>query len=186
MTNRDLQYIISEIKKKEGVTLQEIAAAIGKDRTYLSKLINIEEEKELTKTLVSDFEAVYPAYFQRSHKNHGTNHLPGTTTLQDHINLYERWLADREAKYHDAEAKYQDAKAEKATLIEVINNYLKAIPNLIQGQQDIKEQFLASGKALAALMEQHKAEILAAGQVPKKGIPTHRKIEKGNGKGTVR
>jgi hypothetical protein len=98
MTNRELQYIIEEIKKKEKTDLQEIARSVGKNRSYLSKLINSEDEREITKALLRDFKEVYPAYFVISNKNNTSANgqtsrnyiLDGTSTiytLSDYINL---------------------------------------------------------------------------------------------------
>lgn len=71
MTNRELQNIVERIKKNEKTDLTEIAASVGKDRSYLSKLINSEDEKEITKALLRNFKEAYPSYFAEDNKNNG-------------------------------------------------------------------------------------------------------------------
>jgi hypothetical protein len=132
MTNRELLNIIEKIKKNGNVTLQDIAISIGKDRSYLSKLINSEEEKVITKALLRDFREVYPAYFPESHKsntaiNHNGTPLPGAITIADYKSEIEKRIAEIEARRRDAEAMYQDAKAEKERLLTVIETNLNAI-----------------------------------------------------------
>ena len=63
MTNRDLKYIIEEIKENEGVDLTDVAAKTKVDRSYLSKFINSAGEKEVTDRLLNKFKKQFPSYF---------------------------------------------------------------------------------------------------------------------------
>lgn len=76
MTNRDLKYIIEEIKENEGTDLTEVAAKTRLNRSYLSKFINSSEEKEVTAQLLNKFKKQFPSYFGK--KQHETTQNVGS------------------------------------------------------------------------------------------------------------
>lgn len=111
MTNRELLNIIEQIKRGENTDLTEIARSIGRNRSSLSKFINDEEERPVTKSLLRDFMNVYPTYFNGGNKSNTTEMPPGNTlltgptsvTLQDYINKQEERInelrRDKEVLY---------------------------------------------------------------------------------------
>jgi transcriptional regulator with XRE-family HTH domain len=175
MTNRELQNIIEEIKKKGNVTLQEIAISIGKDRSYLSKLINSEPEKNITKALLRDFREIYPAYFPEDNKNNRNAAADSDLAdQQETIAILKEWRKD-------VEKKYQDSNKRELALIAIINDYLKEMgPNLAQGQQQIKEQILTSSKLLGDLILRGTKESL----LHEKGTGLSKRKPRVDGKGT--
>lgn len=104
MNNRELQNIIEQIKKRGKTDLTEIAASVGKDRSYLSKLINSEDEKQITKALLKDFKEVYPSYFPEDNKDNAASvasngHTPDLLTQLMHkqnqlMEMQNKILAD--------------------------------------------------------------------------------------------
>lgn len=65
MTNRELGYIIKEIQKNEAIKLAPLAKRVEINRSYLSTLINSEEEKEIDEVLVGKIARQFPAYFKK-------------------------------------------------------------------------------------------------------------------------
>lgn len=66
MDNRELNRILQIIQKSEGVNLSRIAEDAGVDRTYLSKLINLDATKPAGKNLLSKLGTAFPKYFEES------------------------------------------------------------------------------------------------------------------------
>jgi transcriptional regulator with XRE-family HTH domain len=170
-------------RKSKGHSVQKVSELTGipADRIYKwekgTRPSDAEDLLKIRAYMGGEVESA-PTVSEKLETGRLTSSLPGSATLQDHISLYERWLADREAKY-------QDSNKRELALVAIINNYLRDIPNLVQGQQDIKEQFLSSAKALAELMSDHRDQILSAGrQAPsEKGRLSRRKTVKEDGKG---
>lgn len=63
MTNRELKDIIENIKEKEKLGLNDIASKCGLDRSYLSKLINLDNEKKVTAHLFGKISSKFSGYF---------------------------------------------------------------------------------------------------------------------------
>lgn len=150
--------------------IAEVSKATGYSKGNVSEWISRKKEPSL-----NFIEKFYKEFYKTSNIIDlvKSDPLPGTVTLKDHIELLKQWRAD-------AESKYQDAVKEKQGLIEA----LKIIgANLKQGQQEIKEQILDSGKTLADLMELHKDEILASGRLEAKGSVKSKTRAKHDGEG---
>ena len=69
MLNTELLKIIEKIKQREELSLTEIAAKTVVDRANLSTLINMEEERVVSKGMLRKFKAVFPSYFEESNKD---------------------------------------------------------------------------------------------------------------------
>jgi predicted transcriptional regulator len=65
MTNRELRKVLNDIERKEGMTLQEIAATAGVNRSNLSTFINSTEVKKVGKRMAAKFELAFERYFTR-------------------------------------------------------------------------------------------------------------------------
>lgn len=68
MDNRELNRILQIIQKSEGINLSKIARTAKVDRTYLSKLINLDITKPAGKNLLSKIGTAFPKYFQENNE----------------------------------------------------------------------------------------------------------------------
>lgn len=64
-----LREIIEEISKREKLSLLDIAAKINSNRSYLSKIINGDAQKDMTDILIRKFTKSFPGYFEMHHKS---------------------------------------------------------------------------------------------------------------------
>lgn len=69
MNNRELKDIIQKIEVNEGLNLKEIAQAANADRSYMSKLLNNVEKKEVGKRLLNKLIKAFPVYFHLKQQN---------------------------------------------------------------------------------------------------------------------
>lgn len=69
MDNHELNRILQIIRKTENVNLSKIAASAGVDRSYLSKLVNMDGTKPAGKNILSKLGTAFPEYFQENNKS---------------------------------------------------------------------------------------------------------------------
>lgn len=68
MNNRELENIIEEIKKGEGLKIIGIAKKAKVNRSYLSTMINSEEIKEVDAAYIGKLSNAFPTYFGNQQK----------------------------------------------------------------------------------------------------------------------
>lgn len=68
MDSHKLKNIIQKIQTGEGIDLSAIAKKAEVNRSYLSTLINSEEKKDATDSLIGKLTKAYPAYFNAQQK----------------------------------------------------------------------------------------------------------------------
>lgn len=64
MTSREFLKIIEGIGVVEGMTQQEMADKVKVNRTYLSRILNLDENVEISNKFVARFERAFPEYFK--------------------------------------------------------------------------------------------------------------------------
>lgn len=94
MTNHDLRNIINEIETTQGLNISQIAKKADVNRSNLSKIINMDEEKDIGKRLLSKLKTGFPGFFKETNKNNTTENyiLPMgevKITLADYIRMIE-------------------------------------------------------------------------------------------------
>lgn len=65
-----LREIIEEISQRDKLTLSDIAVKVNSNRSYLSKFINGDSEKDMTEGLIRKFTKNFPGYFKPDNRNH--------------------------------------------------------------------------------------------------------------------
>lgn len=105
MTNHQLRDILLEIEKKKNLNLTEVADRCIIDRSYLSKIINMEDEKSLTKKMIVKLKAGLPDIFTGNNKNNNDPILKADVDikLSDYIFL----LKEKAIKAEERERAYQ-------------------------------------------------------------------------------
>lgn len=144
--NNRLQIIQSRINQY-GIRfpIAELESKLGFDKGYVSALLN--GKKPVSDNFWSKFNEAYPIKVDLPPSGQQNGALPGHATLQDHIELYKKWLADKETKY-------QDSHSANLRLLELLNTKLADIEsNLKTGQHQIQEQLFAVGESLGNQLE---------------------------------
>lgn len=101
----ELRDIIEKIEKAQKLNLVEISAKADVNRSYLSNLLNEDEEKAITTKLYRKFQNAFPVYFPKSNKTN--KKLPpaqanGKPTPQNDLQAIVRDLTEAGIRYQAA------------------------------------------------------------------------------------
>lgn len=79
----ELKKIVELIEEKEDLSLSEIATKARVDRSYLSKVLNGDTQKEMTELLIRRLTRPFPSYFYEVTENNENNNAGAENPIDD-------------------------------------------------------------------------------------------------------